>query len=492
MASHFKPSPQKQKGAPKRGRRLLWAVPVVIVVLLAAVYLGGAYAFGQEVFLPGTTLDGEDVSLRPFAEVSAERGASLDGYALHVTGNGLDLTVGASDIGLSLDGDAYVDETRAQVSPWAWPLEVTRTRALTAEERVSYDAEKLSELVDSAVEAATSAATTEGTGISYDAGQGAFVLDAGATARHLSAEAVLSAVEGAIDERREDLVVGDECLEADTAVQAALDTANSYLAAPVALTLAGTHVADVTPDMIAGWTTIGSDYAVSLDGAAIEAWCRGDLSNLLDSLGKQRTYTRPDGKVCTVSDTNPHYSSSTYGWSIDGGATAEAIVAAIQGGSPATVNVPALQSAAKVNPGGQDWPDRYIDVDLTEQHARFYDGGSLIWEADCTTGQPNLDQETPTGVWVTTSRKSAATDGEINLRGPVDPATGEPEWSSYVDFWVGVVGNLVGFHNAPWQSVFGGNIYTYYGSHGCIRLSYASAKALYEVVRVGDVVVIHK
>ena len=82
MPSHMTSKPGTS--APKRGRRRrLWIVPVVLVVLLAAAYLGGVAAFNV-VFMPGTTLDGTDVSLRPVSEVAAENVASLDGFVIYV------------------------------------------------------------------------------------------------------------------------------------------------------------------------------------------------------------------------------------------------------------------------------------------------------------------------------------------------------------------------------------------------------------------------
>ncbi|MBQ4361487.1 MAG: L,D-transpeptidase, partial [Lachnospiraceae bacterium] len=49
-----------------------------------------------------------------------------------------------------------------------------------------------------------------------------------------------------------------------------------------------------------------------------------------------------------------------------------------------------------------------------------------------------------------------------------------------------------GFHTATWQPFFGGNRYTYAGSHGCINMSYSDSQALYGYIEVGDAVIIHE
>lgn len=496
MAHHM----SAQHGNGGRGARRLWLVPAVVVGVVAALYLAGVVAF-HIVFMPDTTLDGTDVSLKSVSDVAAEKGASLAQRRAHVFGNGIDLDVTGSDVNLVCDGEGYARAAISQLNAWAWPAEAFRDHELAGEEALSFDRDRLFALLEPFVEESRRAADEiGGGGISYDPEAGAYVLDERVAAQHLDKDAVAAALEAAFARGEDEVEIGTECLTTDSAPQDAVARANAYVAATCQLTLAGQEASEVTSDRIAGWVVIGEDLSVTLDAAAVEAWCRGELSDLLDTVGSERTYTRPDGTAITVNDGPAPYGRSPYGWIIDGAAAADQIVAAIQAGEPATIELPTIQQAAQVNPGGQDWGDRYIDVDLTRQHAVFYDGGEVIWEADITSGQPNLGNETPTGVWIVDSRKSRATDGDINLKGPIDPETGKPEWDSHVDFWVGFVGNggsrngnLIGFHNAPWQyAAFGGNTYTWNGSHGCVRLNYAGGEALYNVVQKGDVVVVHK
>ena len=48
------------------------------------------------------------------------------------------------------------------------------------------------------------------------------------------------------------------------------------------------------------------------------------------------------------------------------------------------------------------------------------------------------------------------------------------EYDSPVNYFI-VFAYNIGFHDAPWQPWFGGNRYTYAGSHGCINLPNDSA-----------------
>jgi lipoprotein-anchoring transpeptidase ErfK/SrfK len=48
-----------------------------------------------------------------------------------------------------------------------------------------------------------------------------------------------------------------------------------------------------------------------------------------------------------------------------------------------------------------------------------------------------------------------------------------------------------GFHDASWRGKFGGTIYRYNGSHGCVNLPIPSAKTLYEKVYAGMPVILY-
>ena len=49
----------------------------------------------------------------------------------------------------------------------------------------------------------------------------------------------------------------------------------------------------------------------------------------------------------------------------------------------------------------------------------------------------------------------------------------------------------IGLHDANWRSQFGGNIYQYDGSHGCINMPPSKAAALYSMVSAGTTVYVH-
>lgn len=117
--------------------------------------------------------------------------------------------------------------------------------------------------------------------------------------------------------------------------------------------------------------------------------------------------------------------------------------------------------------------------------ARMYDdAGNMIWSSAIVSGKPGKD--TPQGVYTIKQKSSPST-----LIGSPDPTTGQPEYRTTVQYWMGFVGNMVGFHDATWQPGFGGSLYLTIGSHGCVNLPYGAAQSLYECCVSGDIVVVH-
>lgn len=463
-----------------------WVVPVAILAVLAAVYGGGVYVFSGRC-LPNTTVDGVDCSLKSASELAAFIESQTDGYTLTVSGDDVDLTLAAADIDLGYDGDAYAREVLSASSPWAWPLEVTKSRSINLNKKVSYDAKKVAEAVAPFVEQSKQAAKAaeQEAKIVYDAAQGGFVLENGVSTRVLNGDSAAARICAALDALKPTLELGDDCMESGDDFSQAIANANSYLAAAPTLTLAGSTVCEISPDLIASWLKIDDGLGISFDDNAITKWCQTDLSKQCDTVGTTRTYTRPDGKTVQVS-------GGSYGWNINGAETAAKIRETLQSGQKTTVDIPAYSQAASYAPanGGKDWGNRFIDVDLTEQHARMYDAsGSLIWETDIVTGDAAKGYNTPCGVYTMNSYRA---QGNVELRGKIDPETNEPEYVSHVDYWMPFIGNSYALHDADWRAKFGGKIYESNGSHGCINLPVEKAKELYGLTQIGDVVVVHQ
>jgi len=111
--------------------------------------------------------------------------------------------------------------------------------------------------------------------------------------------------------------------------------------------------------------------------------------------------------------------------------------------------------------------------------------GAVVFETDVVTGSPGRD--TPVGVFTILEKLRNKT-----LVGEINPKTGKPEYRTPVKYWARITWSGVGFHDATWQSAFGGERYKQgYGSHGCINMSLSAVAQFYEMVNKGDTVIVH-
>ena len=134
----------------------------------------------------------------------------------------------------------------------------------------------------------------------------------------------------------------------------------------------------------------------------------------------------------------------------------------------------------------QEWGSEYLEVDLTSQYMWYVKDGTVLLETDVVTGKPVSGMETPQGVY-----SILYTQQGVVLVGEINPSTGEPLYRTWVEYWMPFTQQGHGFHDADCQDAFGGNVYTYYGSHGCVNMPVDKAGELYAVLEAGTPVVVH-
>lgn len=122
----------------------------------------------------------------------------------------------------------------------------------------------------------------------------------------------------------------------------------------------------------------------------------------------------------------------------------------------------------------------YIEIDLDMQHMWYFEKGKLVVSTDVVTGMKyNLD----------TSR------GLFEIYNKESPArlVGET-WDTMVNYWMAVTYDGQGIHDSTWRYdyEYGGDTYTYDGSHGCINTPYNKVEEMYELVEIGTPVVIYQ
>ena len=470
--------------------RVVLAAVLALLVVAGAVYGAGVWYFSSH-FLPNTQVNGQDVSGMTEGELAVKMSGIIDGYALKVSGEDVSLRIPGENIGLSYDGITYAANAIAQVEKWQWPIELTQSHSYHTAEAVTYDSAKLEKLVEPAIEKANEGKTEPvAATVSYSSEEGKFVVTPDEPGTALDENLVLTAIDHAL-KKLDNSVALDESERAqptvssdDERLSVAAAKANGYDGRSVPLEVNGKTVFTVDAPLIAKWVKIDADFDVTLDTSAIKTWAQGEFSDRYDTVGAKRTYKLKSGKKTK----KVTVSGGTYGWTVDGASLAKTVAKRLKKGSDKAVEIPMKSTAAKWNPGGADWT-RYIDIDLTTQHARLIDAkGKVLWESDIVSGLPKDGRSTPTGVYTITSSMGR----NQTLIGSDEDGDGEPDYKTPVSYWMPFVGNSIALHDADWRSSFGGKIYKTSGSHGCVNLPVSKAKELYSLVHVGDVVVCHK
>ena len=193
--------------------------------------------------------------------------------------------------------------------------------------------------------------------------------------------------------------------------------------------------------------------------------------------GPAAALTNPDGTVQGSAEAE----AAAQAAAAQAAAEAAAQAAAAQAAAEAAAQAAAL-AAVHTNP----YHHTCVEINLTTQTLYAFDGETLVLQGPCVTGTKG-SRDTSVGDWKVNSKER-----DRYLRGT--NADGS-KYKSWVNFWMPFHGGQ-GMHDSSWRGTshanYGGNIYTYDGSHGCVNLPYDVAAALYNFVYVGIPVHVHE
>lgn len=493
--------------SPKKSNGAKYAA-LTVLGLVVIVYAVGVVAFSRIAY-PNTSIAGVDISFSSASGAAARVSSAWKHYSLTVAGDSFSWTYKPESNEPIVDGEKAASEVIGQNEPFAWPARLLSALTGKSDGAVATDTVNLEEEPDlsmlsdafnkEAFEADLGAAIDEfnsgRSGVfdsngAYDEASGKFTAEKARSNEKLNrdhviryAELELAALADSVDLTK----IGSDAYEplngnlTDDQIQAACDAANNFLGVNVTLKLNGNDAGKVDGSSVLQWISFADPANPTLDTSQISSWAT-ELANGYNTVGTTRWWTRADGKECVVE-------GGDYGWSVDADALAQQITDAINNKQTGDIEISYSKKAdTYTDKGKPDWKS-YIDVDLSEQHARYYDeSGNIVWEANFISGKP-VEDATPEGVWQINSN-----DGKSVLIGAKDPETGKPSYESPVAYWMPFEGNMVGFHDATWQadsSFDDSNAYTWCGSHGCINLRLEDAKSLSEKIHVGLCVVVH-
>lgn len=473
-----------------RGRKAAFAAAGVAVILLAGGYGYGVYTYSNQ-FFPNTTFGTVDVSNRTYADAASMLRESEKDYTLAVSGQGIDFRVTPAESGMQVNVDGVVDKARDDMNPWAWPVEYFADHSLADTFGVTLDDSALSAYISGQIQNLNATRTpSEDARIEYSQASHSFEVVPETYGDQIEESKVLEAVSACMLSRENECAVGENAVikpkvyAKDDDIVSGAKAANDMLGVDIALTSKlkpDGPAATLNSDKVAQWISFNEARQPALSDEAIATWA-ANVATPLTNIGTTRSYTRPDGKQVTIG-------GGTFGCWTSSDATAKTVREAIDQKKTGDVELERVCAGDQAPEGSPTEWGAYVDVDITEQYARYYDAkGEIIWESGIISGNPTDGHATPGGIWYLNRKQPGMT-----LLGRRLPS-GEREYETWVDYWMPFEADLVGFHDAPWQASgnFGSpTAYRSVGSHGCINLPSDAAARLYSMITVGTPVIVH-
>lgn len=473
----------KRRKTGKDGKvKALWITGGVLAGI-CLIYVAISVYFMSHFFV-NTKINGKNFSGKTASDVEKYLQTNIKDYKLTILENeGRQDVISGSEIGLEYRAGTEAEKLLKDQNGFAWPKAFFTENSRKVSVNVSYNEESLNQRISQLSCLQTEQTPAENAKPEFDGNQ--YVIKPEVYGIAVDKERLTEQVKVHITEFQPQLdMVETKCyakpkyVEDSKEVQEACDAMNKYVNASITYPMNEPVVVDKA--LISQWLQVDGEMKVSLNTEAMKQWFTA-FGDKYDTQGTTRTFTTPAGKSATVT-------GGTYGWSIDEDTELVNLQNSILNGEVVTREPAYYAGGTAAAHSGQDWGNTYAEVDMSAQHMWYVQNGQVVLETDVVTGEPIPSRITPEGVYSLMWKQRDAT-----LVGDIKPETGKPEYETDVAYWMQVTSSGVGFHDAIWQTAFGGTLYQIpgTGSHGCINMPLDQAGALFNMIEPGTPVIFH-
>lgn len=473
----------KRRKTGKDGKvKALWITGGVLAVI-CLIYVAISVYFMSHFFV-NTKINGKNFSGKTASDVEKYLQTNIKDYKLTILENeGRQDVISGSEIGLEYRAGTETEKLLKDQNGFAWPKAFFTENSRKVSVNVSYNEESLNQRISQLSCLQTEQTPAENAKPEFDGNQ--YVIKPEVYGNAVDKERLTEQVKVHITEFQPQLdMVATKCYakpkytEDSKEVQEACDAMNKYVNASITYPMNEPVVVDKA--LISQWLQVDGEMKVSLNTEAMKQWFTA-FGDKYDTHGTTRTFTTPAGKSATVT-------GGTYGWSIDEDTELVNLQNSILNGEVVTREPAYYAGGTAAAHSGQDWGNTYAEVDMSAQHMWYVQNGQVVLETDVVTGEPIPSKITPEGVYSLMWKQPNSV-----LIGDINPDTGEPAYRTKVKYWMQVTSSGVGFHDATWQTAFGGTLYQIpgTGSHGCINMPLDQAGALFNMIEPGTPVIFH-
>lgn len=473
----------KRRKTGKDGKvKALWITGGVLAVI-CLIYVAISVYFMSHFFV-NTKINGKNFSGKTASDVEKYLQTNIKDYKLTILENeGRQDVISGSEIGLEYRAGTEAEKLLKDQNGFAWPKAFFTENSRKVSVNVSYNEESLNQRISQLSCLQTEQTPAENAKPEFDGNQ--YVIKPEVYGNAVDKERLTEQVKVHITEFQPQLdMVATKCYakpkytEDSKEVQEACDAMNKYVNASITYPMNEPVVVDKA--LISQWLQVDGEMKVSLNTEAMKQWFTA-FGDKYDTQGTTRTFTTPAGKSATVT-------GGTYGWSIDEDTELVNLQNSILNGEVVTREPAYYAGGTAAAHSGQDWGNTYAEVDMSAQHMWYVQNGQVVLETDVVTGEQIPSKITPEGVYSLMWKQPNSV-----LVGDINPDTGEPAYRTKVKYWMQVTSSGVGFHDAIWQTAFGGTLYQIpgTGSHGCINMPLDQAGALFNMIEPGTPVIFH-
>ncbi len=462
----------------KWNRKKIYILSGIAAGVLAIVYFCGVWYYSDRLF-EGTRIGSVLCGNMTAEEAEQAIKDQVENYSVEIVFKDSTEEIQGKDIGYTYQSENAAQAVLEEQNAFFWPTGLFKREAYPADHSASVDEEKLREKLLSFPSMKKENMTqAKDAYIAFENNQ--FVIKKETQGTVIDENLFLERVKAGIEERKEKISAEEEgvyavpaVLQDDERLKKQQEVWNSCAAVTVTY-LFGDKQEVLDGMRVKDWFTYdeAGNYVDNPDGlmANIRAYT-AELAAKYDTLGRDRVIKS------TATGENVTVEGGNYGFLIDQEEESLQLLKDIQ--NHANTQREPVYAQRGVVYGANDVGNTYVEVDLTQQHLWYYKDGKLLMDSDFVSGTYyNYERRTPGGTYYLKYKQR-----DQVLR-PAPNPDGSYDYESPVDYWMPFNGGI-GFHDADWRWYFGGSIYLYNGSHGCINLPVSFAGGFYENLEAG-------
>ncbi len=458
----------------KLKKRIAYAALGIVAAIGIGFYGYYTYYYSDK-FFPNTSINGIQCAGMTAEETEALIRERVEDYSITLTFRGGETSVlDGNDFDYSYVSDGQAEKIQDSQISLLWFTGYLKKRNFKVGENITYDKKALKEELLS-VPCMKKKNMQDPVNAYYTFTDGKFTIVAEDEGTKIDRKALFADIKEAVSESRTEFDVEEagvyaepEIRSTNATLKSEVDELNGIMTASITYQLpTGPEVLD--GNTLVSWLAKDEAGHYVKDETTIRNYATAyidDMKARVDTVGAERPFTTASGVETTVS-------GGDYGWEIDRSSEIETLIQNVLNNDQ--IEREPIYTSREFTTENNGFGNTYIEVNLSEQHLYYFKDGEIIIDTPFVSGKMTESRYTPAGIYTLTYKET-----DRLLRG-TPLGDGSYSYTSHVNFWMPFNGG-VGLHDASWRDEFGGTIYRYSGSHGCINLPYSAASQIYSEI----------